>query len=114
MSALQAHGAGFSLDDFGTGYSSLSYLKRLPPHELTIDQSFVRDLLEDANDATIARTIVALGKNLGLAVIAEGVETVAQRDRLASYGCDAYQGYLYGRPASAAELPLNGELSGEV
>ena len=73
---------------------------------MKIDQSFVRDLLEDANDATIARTVVALGKSLGLSVIAEGVENAAQRDCLAGYGCDAYQGYLYGRPAPADQLPL--------
>ncbi|MBV8617560.1 MAG: EAL domain-containing protein [Curvibacter sp.] len=106
MSALQVEGVGFSLDDFGTGYSSLSYLKRLPLDQLKIDQSFVRDLLEDANDATIARTVIALGKSLGLSVIAEGVENLAQRDSLAAYGCDAYQGYLYGRPGPVEELPL--------
>jgi diguanylate cyclase (GGDEF)-like protein len=102
MHTLKSAGVSFSLDDFGTGYSSLSYLKRLPLDQLKIDQSFVRDMLIDSNDAIIARTVVTLARSLCFTVIAEGVETTAQRDILAVQGCNDFQGFLYSRP-----LPLD-------
>ncbi len=101
MSALKARGVGFSLDDFGTGYSSLAYLKRLPLDQLKIDRSFIRDVLHDQNDASIAKTIITLANSLHIAVIAEGVETREQRDFLARCGCHAYQGFFFSPP-----LPL--------
>ncbi|WP_394788170.1 putative bifunctional diguanylate cyclase/phosphodiesterase [Rhodoferax sp.] len=104
MNAIKACGVGFALDDFGTGYSSLAHLQRLPLEQLKIDPSFVRGVTTDPNAAAVARSIVALGHSLGLAVIAEGVETAARHHFLAALGCDAFQGYYFGRPVPAEVL----------
>ena len=104
MSELKTRGINFSMDDFGTGYSSLSYLKRLPLYQLKIDQSFVRDVLTDPNDAAIAKIIVSLAQSMNLVVIAEGVETEAQREFLEQNGCHAFQGYLFSKPVPVKEF----------
>lgn len=106
MNLLKAAGVGFSLDDFGTGYSSLSYLKRLPLDQVKIDQGFVRNILDDANDASIARMVVALASSMGLGSVAEGVETEAQREFLAGLGCHCYQGYLFSRPVPIEDFEV--------
>ncbi len=98
MIELRSHGLRFSLDDFGTGYCSLAYLKRLPFDRLKIDRVFVQDILSDSTSGAIARTIISLGQIMGLAVIAEGVETEAQRDILRDLGCLAFQGFLFSPP----------------
>ena len=104
MKALKDFGICWSLDDFGTGYSSLSSLKNLPFEQVKIDQSFVRELLTDPRNGAIVETIMRLSASLGLAVIAEGVETEAQRAALEAAGCQCFQGYLYGRPVPVCEL----------
>ena len=103
MRQLIELGISFSLDDFGTGYSSLSYLKQLPLAQVKIDQSFIRDVTEDPNDAAIVRAILAMNHSLRMEVIAEGVETREQRDFLFENGCTAYQGYFFGRPTPIEE-----------
>jgi len=102
MEALKQIGVSFSLDDFGTGYSSLAYLTQLPINQIKIDKSFVLNLPGKVNDETIARTIITMSRELGIDVIAEGVETEGQRKFLDAHGCHAYQGYLFSRP-----LPLD-------
>lgn len=100
MSALSDLGIRFSIDDFGTGYSSLQYLHRLPINTLKIDRAFVNEVVHDSGSQVITKTIINMGRNLGLELIAEGVETTDQRQFLESYGCYQYQGYLFSRPLS--------------
>ena len=104
LARLRALGIHISLDDFGTGYSSLAYLSRLPLDQLKIDRTFVSRLPEDGNDATVAQTIIGMARGLSLEVIAEGVETAAQRDFLVAHGCDGFQGYLFARPLPLADF----------
>ena len=104
MAALKTRGVGFALDDFGTGYSSLAYVARLPLDQLKIDRCFVRNLPTAANDAAIAHTIITLAESLGLGVVAEGVETEAQRLFLERHGCPSFQGFLFGKPMPIEEF----------
>jgi EAL domain-containing protein (putative c-di-GMP-specific phosphodiesterase class I) len=104
LTELDRMGVTLSIDDFGTGYSSLAYLKRLPVDELKIDKSFVTEMEEDENDAVIVRSTIDLAHNLGLKVIAEGVETSGVWDLLSMLGCDSSQGYLMAKPMPADKL----------
>lgn len=106
MEELKSHGLRFSLDDFGTGYASLSYLKRLPLDQMKIDRTFIRDILVDSSGAAVVQAIIALGRAMGLTVMAEGVETVEQRDFLADLGCEGFQGYFISPPIPIEQLQV--------
>src|SRR5262249_48336348 len=102
--ALTDLGLRFTIDDFGTGYSSLGYLKRFPFHSIKVDRSFIHGIVGDAQDAAIVRAVVALAHSFGVKVVAEGVETRDQLERLRELGCDEYQGFLFSPAVSPAEL----------
>lgn len=101
LNKLSALGLSISIDDFGTGYSSLLYLKHLPANELKIDRGFITELAQGNDDEAIIQAIIALGKTLGMKIVAEGVETPEQQELLTRQGCDTLQGYLLGRPGPA-------------
>lgn len=101
MHTLSNNGAQLAIDDFGTGYSSLRYLKNLPLDILKIDQSFIRDINTDAGSAAIVMSVISMAKHLGLKVVAEGVESLAEFELLKQHGCQLYQGYYFGRPVAA-------------
>ena len=106
LNDLRNLGVRIAIDDFGTGHSSLATLKRLPADTLKIDRAFVRDIPQDRNDMAIARAVLAMGRELQLKTVAEGVETEAQRAFLSREGCDYFQGFLYSRPLPAAEVAM--------
>ncbi len=114
LQALRRDGVTLTCDDFGTGYASLSFLKSFPVDRLKIDQSFVRNVTQDPVDAAIVRSVINVGQSLQIGVVAEGVETVEQRDFLLANGCWEAQGYLYGRPMPAERLTehLHGQGAG--
>ena len=104
MNKLKSHGMRFSLEDFGTGYSSMTYLKRLPLDQIKNDRTFVSEILNDPISGAVAQAIISFGKAMGLSVIAEGVETEAQRAFLAKLGCHSFQGYLFSHPCPSANF----------
>jgi EAL domain-containing protein (putative c-di-GMP-specific phosphodiesterase class I) len=104
LHSIKSLGVQISVDDFGTGYSCLSYLKQFPVNRLKIDRSFVKDLLHDDDGEVIVRTIISLGHNLGMRVVAEGVENIRQIEYLRKHDCDELQGYYFGRPMPAAQF----------
>ncbi len=107
LAKIREMGVTIAIDDFGTGYSSLAYLQRLPIDTLKIDRSFVREIgAADSRGLAIINAIVSLGRNLNMTVVAEGVETMQQRDALLRAGCDAFQGFLYGMPADSGNAPV--------
>jgi EAL domain-containing protein (putative c-di-GMP-specific phosphodiesterase class I) len=104
LEALRAMGIRTALDDFGTGYSSLTYLQQLPIHTLKIDQSFINRIQHEQSTRTITATLILLAQQLGMSVVAEGIETQAQYELLASFGCDSIQGYLISKPLSTEDF----------
>ena len=104
LQQIKAMGFHISMDDFGTGYSSLSMLRKLPIDELKIDKSFVDEICVDETSAKMVQNIIAIGKNFGMHILAEGVETHEQKEALIAFGCDRFQGYYFAKPLHKEEL----------